>query len=73
MNLMPLVGFYWKHGPRINTLMAANSGAGQSSLLLDVVTAMAPIVKKHWPQLNTDGLIDDGLATVKEVLGPPAA
>ena len=67
MNLMPLVGFYWKHGNQINSLIP-KSGVGQTSLLLDVATAMAPVIKKHWPQLNANGLTDDALSTLKEVL-----
>ncbi len=72
MNFMPLVGFYWKHGTQINA-MIPKSGAGQPSLVLDVAMAAVPIIKKHWPQLNTNNLCDDALAALKEVLTPPAA
>lgn len=71
MNLMPLVGFYWKHGAQINALFAKGS-AGNSTLAVDAATALTPVIKKHWPQLNTDGLCDDALATLKDVLSPPA-
>ena len=68
MNFMPLVGFYWKHGTQINTMLA--KGGNQPSLVLDVATAMAPVIKKHFPQFNADNLCDDALATLKEVLTP---
>ena len=70
MNLMPVVGFYWKHGSQINAMIPKSGTAGQSSLILDVATAMAPVIKKHWPQLNENGLCDDALSTLKEVLTP---
>lgn len=71
MNLMPIVGFYWKHGNQINALIPKSGTAGQTSLLLDVAAALAPVIKKHWPQLNAEGLTDDALATLKEVLSSP--
>lgn len=70
MNFMPLVGFYWKHGTQINEMLAKSSTPGQSSLALDTVTAMAPVIKKRWPQLNANNLIDDAVQTLKEVLTP---
>lgn len=73
MNWKPLLGFFWKHGEQISEMLPKSGTAGQSSLLLDVTTALAPVVKKHWPQLNANGLCDDAVTTMKEVLAPPAA
>lgn len=70
MNWMPLVGFYWKHGAQINAMLPKSGTGAQSSLILDAATAMIPVVKKHWPWLNADGLCDDALSTLKEVLTP---
>lgn len=70
MNWLPLVGFYWKHNAQISALLPKSGTANQSSLALDVATAMAPVIKKHWPQLNENGLCDDALSTLKEVLTP---
>lgn len=70
MNFMPLVGFYWKHGNQINAMAAKTGTPGQSSLLLDLATALVPVAKKHWPELNASNLLDDGLQTLKEVLTP---
>lgn len=71
MNFMPLIGFYWKHGTQLNALMSKNAGAGQSSLLTDIATAAVPIIKKHWPALNAEGLCDDALTALKEATAAP--
>lgn len=70
MNFMPIGGFYWKHGTQINAMLPKSGTAGQSSLLLDVATALAPVIKKHWPELNVNNLTDDALQTLKDVLTP---
>lgn len=67
MNLRPLLGFFWKHGSQLQNLM--ESGAKPDGhLLIDVAAALTPVVKKHWPVLNENGLIDDGLSVMREVL-----
>ena len=70
MNLRPLLGFWWKHGDQVDALFSA--GAGDGSLFPDIVNAAVPVLKKHWPALNANGLLDDAVATLKEVLAPPA-
>jgi hypothetical protein len=70
---LPLVGFYWRHGAQINAMIPKSGTGEQASLVLDVATAMVPIIKKHWPQLNAEGLCDDALTTLREVLAPPTA
>jgi hypothetical protein len=70
MNIMPLVGFYWKHGSQIEALFAGGATPDGSHLILDVAAALQPVIKKHWPQYNKDGLLDDGVATLRELLAP---
>lgn len=72
MNIMPLVGFYWKHGTQIEAMFSSGSSPDGSHLILDVATALAPVIKKHWPKLNENNLLDDGVATLRELLAPPA-
>ena len=69
MNLMPLVGFYWRHGAQINAMIPKSPD--QPSPVLDLALALAPVIKKHWPQYNKDGLLDDGIETLRELLAPP--
>jgi len=71
MNIMPIVGFYWKHGQQINAMIPKSGTGAQSSLILDIAAAAVPVIKKHWPQLNANNLCDDALAALKEVLGAP--
>jgi hypothetical protein len=42
-----------------------------AAIVVELASAAAPLVKKHWPAYNANGLIDDALATLKEVLGQP--
>jgi hypothetical protein len=73
MNVFPLVGFWWRRSQQIEALLERPGGKpspGRSSFVLDLATALVPIVKKNWPQLNENGLLDDALATAKEVFAP---
>ncbi len=73
MQLLPLVGFYWRRNQEISALVASGHGSDQSShIILDIANAAMPLVKKWYPNLNKDGLLDDLLNTMKEVLAPPA-
>lgn len=72
MNLLPLVGFYWRRNQQIEKLVSSGKNSdGSSHFVLDVMTAATPILKKYCPILNEDGLLDDALTTLKEVLAPP--
>lgn len=74
MQLLPLVGFYWRRNQQISKLVDSGSHSDQSShLLLDIANAAVPILKKYKPDLNAEGLLDDVLNTLKEVLLPPPA
>jgi len=72
MNLLPLVGFYWRRSQDIEKLVGSGH-SGDSHLITDLLEANAPLLKKYWPALNENGLLDDALATLKEVLAPPAS
>ena len=72
MNIMPLFGFYWKHGTQIEAMFAGGNSPDGSHLLLDLSAALAPVVKKHWPKLNDNNLLDDAVSTLRELLAPPA-
>ncbi len=69
MNIMPAVGFWWKHGTQLQEMFAGKSHG--SPLVLDVVTALQPVIKKHWPQYNQDNLLDDAVAMLREMMTPP--
>lgn len=72
MNLLPLVGFYWRRNQQLDKLVSSGkSSDGASHLILDVLAANAPLLKKYWPALDDQGLLDDALVTLKEVLAPP--
>ena len=67
MNWLPLVGFYYRRHAQIQALLSKGS-AGKSSVVLDFVKANAPVIKKHWPEVNGDGLLDDVVATLEAVM-----
>jgi len=67
MNFMPLVGFYWRQHQTIAN-MVGNGGKGQE-VALDFINAVLPVVRKHWPTLNVNGLLDDFETTINEALG----
>lgn len=72
MQLLPLVGFYWRRNQEISALVASGHSSDQSShIVLDIAAAAVPLLKKYYPSLNKDGLLDDALNTLKEVLAPP--
>jgi len=66
MNFIPLVGFYYRRHAQISALLSG--GAGHSGLVLEFVKANVPVVKKHWPKLNENGLLDDAIATLEAML-----
>ena len=71
MNLEPLLGFWWRRSSQLREMFG--QGPDNSALILDAIAAALPFIKKHWPQYDKDGLLDDILATLKEVLAPPVA
>ena len=74
MNLLPLVGLYWRRSQQIDKLVGSGAHSdGTSHLVIDVLTAATPLLKKYWPAINEEGLLDDVVSTLKEVLSPPPA
>lgn len=70
MQVFPLLGFYLRRSSEIEALV--DKGAdGNSHLVLDLVNAAVPLLKKYYPALNEKGLLDDIASTLKEVLAPP--
>jgi hypothetical protein len=61
MNMIPAIGFYWRQHQQLAKL-TSHSGA-----LIDMANAVIPVVKKHWPKLNENGLLDDALETLKQM------
>lgn len=64
MNVWPLVAFYMRRHEQIGALLEG-SGA-----LPDLLRSNIPVIKKHWPQYNADGLLDDLLAAVNAAMAP---
>jgi len=73
MNLMPLLGFYSRQHAQISDIFGGDGSGKGSAIIVELASAAAPLIKKHWPAYNANGLIDDALATLKEVLAPPAS
>ncbi len=67
MNWMPLVGFYYRRHNQLSALLGKGS-AGGAQKFLDFVKTNAPLIKKYWPQLNEDDLIDDAIETLEAVI-----
>ena len=72
MQIIPLLGFYMRRGSQIEVLIDKGAQPGNSHLVLDIVAAVEPLLKKYYPALNDKGLLDDVISTLKEVLAPPA-
>lgn len=70
MQLLPLVGFYWRRNQQLDKLVAQGQ-SGDSHIVVELAEAIVPLMKKYYPALNADGLLDDALTTLKDVLAPP--
>lgn len=68
MSIIDLAVFYEKHKNDLAALIP--SGKGDPSLLTDLAAALAPVVKKHFPQYNPNNLIDDALTLLRVEVGP---
>lgn len=77
MQFAPLLGFAWRRYTQIQNLVAAGHSSDKSShMLIDLLMANGPWLKKYFPALNDKGgmdksLLDDATDTLKEVLLPP--
>jgi hypothetical protein len=70
MKFQPLIDFFWKHGAQLEALGATTSSPETTSLILDIAEAVVTIVKKRWPGLNANGLLDNALTTLRDMLSP---
>lgn len=73
MQVMPLIGFYYRQHGEIEKQLARAGGGNGAAAVLAFAGAAVPVIKKLWPSLNENGLLDDALATLGEVVAPPAA
>ena len=71
MQLLPLIGFYWRRNQQLDTLLTKGQ-SGNSHIVIDVAVVIVPLLKKYYPALNADGLLDDALKTLQEVFASPA-
>lgn len=72
MNIMPFIGFYWRQHQTLDALIGTGGDGKQSALIIDFLKANAPLIKAQWPKLNTNGMLDDFVATLDEAFGGPA-
>ena len=63
--ILLLVQFYERHNQRINDLL---TGSSNSQLPLEIVSQALPIVKKYYPDLNSDGFLDDAYTTLQALV-----
>jgi hypothetical protein len=71
MQLLPLVGFYWRQNQTIAKLVGPSQSDKSSREAIDLAAAAVTFLKKYYPALNENNLLDDALNTLKEVLTPP--
>ena len=60
MNMFPLIGFYMKHQQDLKVL-SQHSGPA-----VDLLKALVPVIKKHWPQANVNNMLDDFVAALDQ-------
>ena len=63
----PLGKFYFKHSDDFEAIEAEQSGPSNVPMMLDFVTALGPFIKKYWPKLNRNNLVDDFIAMLHEM------
>ena len=63
--LMEYLSFWLKHQDQ---LRAMSSGVN-SHLTLDLLNAIAPVLKKHYPNLSVNDLLDDTVNLLRPILG----
>lgn len=66
MNILPAMSFYLRRHEQIRALsgtLSSNPGA-----VVAVAVALVPVIKKYWPQLNADNILDDALTTLQQTL-----
>lgn len=69
---MSILMYLFKHGSQIQALLAKGNTPGGSHLILELLNANLPLIKRTWPQLNENGLLDDTVAMLKAQMTPAA-
>ena len=69
---MPILLFLLKHSQQLHDLLSKGGTPEGSHIVVDIATALLPVVKKNWPALNANGLLDDALSLLKEQLSTQA-
>lgn len=72
MRLWPLFSFYEKHSDDIKTLMSGVANPNASPLFMDLLKTAVEFVKRHWPQLNPNGVLDDAIVAFESAFAPDA-
>ena len=67
---MSLLMYLFKHGSQISALLEKGNTPGGSHLILDLLNANLPLIKKTWPELNQNNLLDDTIAMLKTQMAP---
>ena len=67
---MSILMYFLKHGSQLQSLLAKGSAPGGSHLILELLNANLPLIKRTWPQLNENGLLDDTIAMLKTQMNP---
>ena len=67
---MSILAYLFKHGSQLEQLLARGSTPGGSHLFLDLLNANLPLIKKTWPALNANSLLDDTVAMLKTQMTP---
>jgi len=66
MNIFAVFGYAAKHGEQISALFGKGKGA-DSHIAADIAAALAPVIKKHWPQIDQDDLVDDTVSLMRDL------
>jgi hypothetical protein len=70
---MSILMYFLKHGSQITALLAKGNTPGGSHIILELLAANLPIIKRTWPELNANGLLDDTVAMLQEQMAPLVA
>ncbi len=66
VNIWPAVQFWGRRKNQIADLVADHK-PHHPPILLDLAWALAPFLKRHWPQLNDQGILDDAVETLQKM------
>ena len=66
MNIVPLIGFWYRHHDQLSALVADGKNHG---MVLDFLKTNLPLIKKYYPQLNANGILDDLVTTLGAMQG----